>query len=160
MDIFRTAIIKSNAPAASAAAPREPSDAPTRVDTLSAPERTALGAAGFRTFLALADSWQLSVNERTRLLGDIADSTYHKWRSGKIGELSRDQLERLSLVLGIYKALRLIFSDQATGARWLRGENTEPMFASRSPLQRMLDGSIDDLYAVRRYLDAWRGGWP
>ena len=134
--------------------------APERIDTLTADERTSLGAAGFRTFLALADNWQLTVNDRTRLLGAIADSTYHKWRSGKIGELSRDQLERLSLVLGIYKALRLIFSDEATGTRWLRGANTEAMFAGRSPLERMLHGSIDDLYAVRRYLDAWRGGWP
>ncbi|MEP6781902.1 MAG: MbcA/ParS/Xre antitoxin family protein [Gemmatimonadaceae bacterium] len=131
-----------------------------RIESLPPDERTALGAAGFRTFLALAEQWQLTVNERTRLLGDIADSTYHKWRSGKIGELSRDQLERLSLVLGIYKALRLIFSDEATGTRWLRGANSESTFASRSPLERMLNGSIDDLYAVRRYLDAWRGGWP
>ncbi|MDQ6611896.1 MAG: MbcA/ParS/Xre antitoxin family protein [Gemmatimonadota bacterium] len=152
--IVKPAHAVASSPAADAA------HAPVRIDTLTGDERSTLGAAGFRTFLALADNWQLTVNERTRLLGDIADSTYHKWRSGKIGELSRDQLERLSLVLGIYKALRLIFSDEATGTRWLRGANTESLFAGRSPLERMLNGSIDDLYAVRRYLDAWRGGWP
>ena len=131
-----------------------------RLDDVPAPERSLLGAAGFRTFTGIADAWALSVADRTRLLGDLAESTYHKWRSGKVGEPSRDQLERLSLVLGIYKALRLIFTDSATGVRWLRGTNAEPTFAGRSPLARMLDGSIDDLYAVRRYLDAWRGGWP
>ena len=131
-----------------------------RVEQLPADERVALGGAGFRTFMTIADQWQLTVSERVCLLGDIAQSTYHKWRSGKISEPSRDQLERLSLLLGIYKALRLIFSDERTGTRWLRGLNTDPPFGSRSPLQRMLDGSIDDLYAVRRYLDAWRGGWP
>ena len=131
-----------------------------RLEQLPPGERVALGGAGFRTFMTIADQWQLSVTERVCLLGDIAESTYHNWRSGKIGEPSRDQLERLSLMLGIYKALRLIFSDESTGTRWLRGANTDAPFASRSPLQRMLDGSIDDLYTVRRYLDAWRGGWP
>jgi hypothetical protein len=131
-----------------------------RIDQLGAAERAEMGAAGFRTFMNIAEHWSLSVSDRTRLLGDIAESTYHKWRAGKIGELSRDQLERLSLLLGIYKALRLIFSDEVTGTRWLRGVNSESTFASRAPLDRMLDGSIDDLYAVRRYLDAWRGGWP
>lgn len=131
-----------------------------RFDQLPPQERAELGGAGFRVFMNVADAWQLNVAERTCLLGDIAESTYHKWRTGKIGELSRDQLERLSLLLGIYKALRLIFSDEGTTVRWIRGTNTDAPFAGRSPLQRMLDGSIDDLYAVRRYLDAWRGGWP
>lgn len=119
-----------------------------------------LGAAGFRTFIEISNAWELGIADRVRLLGDIAESTYHKWRSGKMGELSRDQLERLSLLLGIYKALRLIFSDEATGTRWLKGANSDAPFAPLSPLQCMLNGSIDDLYAVRRYLDAWRGGWP
>ncbi|MEP6765082.1 MAG: MbcA/ParS/Xre antitoxin family protein [Gemmatimonadaceae bacterium] len=157
------AIVRPIRPIGPAPSPSENPDAqtaPNRLESLAPDERASLGSAGFRTFLALADQWQLTVNERTRLLGDIADSTYHKWRSGKIGELSRDQLERLSLVLGIYKGLRLIFSDEATGTRWLRGANSESIFAARSPLERMLNGSIDDLYAVRRYLDAWRGGWP
>lgn len=154
------AIVRPIRPASSPTARHDSEVVSNRIESLPPDERTTLGAAGFRIFLALADQWQLTVNERTRLLGDVADSTYHNWRSGKIGELSRDQLERLSLVLGIYKALRLIFSDEATGTRWLRGANSESTFASRSPLERMLNGSIDDLYAVRRYLDAWRGGWP
>lgn len=131
-----------------------------RHDALPPAERAALGAAGFRTFLGIADRWALTVAERRVLLGDISESTYHNWRSGRLGEPGRDLLERLSLLLGIYKALRLIFTDEATGVRWLRGVNTDATFAGRPPLARMLDGSIDDLYAVRRYLDAWRGGWP
>lgn len=131
-----------------------------RLDQLPSEDKSLLGAAGFRAFMEIANEWELGVAQRVRLLGDIAESTYHKWRTGKVGELSRDQLERLSLLLGIYKALRLIFSDENTGTRWLKGANTDADFGSRSPLDRMLNGSIDDLYAVRRYLDAWRGGWP
>ena len=117
-----------------------------RLEQLPAAERTRLGAAGFRTFLGIADLWSLAVSERRLLLGDIADSTYHNWKANRFSEPSRDLLERLSLLLGIYKALRLIFTDESTSIRWLRGENTDPTFACRSPLSRMLDGSIDDLY--------------
>ena len=127
---------------------------------LTTADARRLGAAGMRTFLAIADEWQLTVATRRVLLGGIGESTYHKWKLGDVGTPSRDQLERLSLLLGIYKALRLLFSDDATGVRWLKASNTEPDFAGQSPLDRMLRGSIEDLYAVRRYLDGWRGSWP
>jgi hypothetical protein len=119
-----------------------------------------LGAAGMRTFVAIADEWQLPVAARCTLLGGIGPSTYHKWRSGDLGLPTRDQLERLSLLLGIYKALRLLFTDETTGVRWLKAANREPDFAGQSPMERMTRGSIEDLYAVRRYLDGWRGSWP
>jgi hypothetical protein len=94
------------------------------------------------------------------LLGGVPPSTYHKWKGGAVGTLSYDQLERISLVLGIYKALKLLFADDASGVRWLKAANSDLPFAGGSPLDRMLRGSIDDLYAVRRYLDGWREGWP
>ena len=122
--------------------------------------REQLSGPGLRTFLNIAGEWGLSVDQQRLLLGGVAPSTYHKWKAGAVGPLSYDQLERLSLVLGIYKALKLLFADDASGVRWLRSANTDMPFAGGSPLERMLRGSIDDLYAVRRYLDGWRGGWP
>ena len=127
---------------------------------IPAPDARRLGAAGMRTFLSIADEWQLAVAARRLLLGGIGESTYHKWKLGDVGTPSRDQLERLSLLLGIYKALRLLFSDDSTGVRWLKAANAEPDFGGQSPLDRMLRGSIEDLYVVRRYLDGWRGSWP
>jgi hypothetical protein len=119
--------------------------------------RAQLSPSAVRLFLRLADAWGLSVDDRRALLGDIARSTYHNWQHDRAGVLSRDQLERISLVLGIHKALQLLFADEAGGLRWLMCANGDAPFGGRSPLARMLRGSIDDLYAVRRYLDAWRG---
>ena len=132
----------------------------TGLRDLSAEDARRLGSAGMRTFVAIADEWQLPVAARCILLGAIGSSTYHKWRQGDLGVPSRDQLERLSLLLGIYKALRLLFSDDATGIRWLRAANRDADFGGQTPLERMARGSIEDLYAVRRYLDGWRGSWP
>ena len=122
--------------------------------------RARLSGPGVRTFFNIAAEWGLSVDHQRLLLGGVAPSTYYKWKSGTIGTLSYDQLERVSLVLGIYKALKLLFVDDASTVRWLKAANTDLPFAGSSPLDRMLRGSIDDLYAVRRYLDGWRGGWP
>ena len=142
-------------------AARQPDEsAPVALRDLDAAAARRLGAAGMRTFVGIADEWQLPVAARRTLLGDIGESTYHKWRQGDVGTPSRDQHERLSLLLGIYKALHLLFSDDATGVRWLKSPNRDSDFGGQSPLERMRRGSIEDLYAVRRYLDGWRGSWP
>lgn len=119
--------------------------------------RGQLSAGAVRMFMRLADLWALAVDQRRALLGDISRPTYHNWNSGKIGTLSRDQLERISLVLGIHKGLKLLFADEASAMRWLKSPNRDLPFGGRAPLDRALQGSIDDLYAVRRYIDAWRG---
>jgi hypothetical protein len=119
--------------------------------------REELSPAAVRLFFALADKWGLSVDQRRALLGDISRQTYHNWQRGKVGALGRDQLERISLLLGIHKGLTLLFADEAAGMRWLSSLNRDLPFAGGSPLDRALRGGIDDLYAVRRYIDAWRG---
>ena len=116
-----------------------------------------MSSAAVRLFLKLADHWNLSVDQRLALLGDISRQTYHNWQRGKVGTLSRDQLERISLLLGTHKGLKLLFADEAAGFRWFKSANRDLPFGGSAPLDRALRGGIDDLYAVRRYIDAWRG---
>lgn len=119
-----------------------------------------LSAPGFRTFLAITDRWGLAVDQRCRLLGGVPPATYHHWKANGAPAFPHDRLERLSLVLGIWKGLRTLFKDDTTAERWLKSANTDLPFAGESPLATMLRGSINDLYAVRRYIDGWRGVWP
>ena len=121
-------------------------------------ERRRLSAPALRLLFRAAELWGLNVDQRRAILGDVSRQTEHNWRNGAPGILTRDQLERVSLVLGVLKGLRLVFADDAHGVRWLRADNRDLTFGGRSPLDRMTAGGIDDLYAVRRYLDAWRGG--
>jgi hypothetical protein len=138
-------------------------DVPTAAPGVLAPEalrdprvRERMSPAAVRLFVRLSALWRLSVDQRRALLGDISRPTYHNWQKGKVGTLTRDQLERISLVLGIHKGLTLLFADDASAARWLTSPNRDLPFGGQSPLDRALRGSIDDLYAVRRYIDAWR----
>jgi len=139
-------------------------DLPTAAPGVLAPNalrdpkvRERMSPTAVRLFLRLSELWRLAVDQRRALLGDISRPTYHNWQKGKAGALSRDQLERISLVLGIHKGLRLLFADEASATRWLTSPNRDLPFGGESPLDRALRGSIDDLYAVRRYIDAWRG---
>lgn len=115
------------------------------------------GQALLRTFFGIADAWKLAPREAMALLGLTSRSTFHVWKTGKSGALPRDTLERISYVLGIYKALQMLLpSDEAADA-WIRRPNDAPLFGGRSALDRLLSGNVADLYEVRRYVDAQRG---
>lgn len=120
-------------------------------------DRDRLSGPGLRTFFRIADEWNLPVADQCKLLGGISRSTLNNWRGGANVSLTRDQVERVSLVLGIYKALRLLFADGDGARRWFTARNHDYAFAGLTPVERTLRGGISDLYAVRRYLDAWRG---
>jgi hypothetical protein len=119
----------------------------------------AMGAAGLRAFARIAELWGLTVEEQIRLLGEPARSTFFQWRKHPAkAKLPRDVLERLSNVLGIYKALTILLPETASADAWVRKPNAAPPFGGKSALERMLAGNVADLHAVRRYLDAMRGG--
>jgi hypothetical protein len=117
----------------------------------------AAGAVGLRAFVRIAELWQLSIAEQLTLLGLSSRSTFFKWRKEPQVRLPRDTLERISYILGIYKALQLLLPDTRAADEWIRRPNEASVFGGRSALDRMLSGNVADLYIVRQYLDAQRG---
>ena len=120
-------------------------------------EVAAGGGAGLRAFTRIAELWHLSIADQLALLGITSRSTYFKWRKEPQPKLPRDTLERLSYLLGIYKALQLLLPDTHAADEWIRRPNDAPLFGGRSALDRMLSGNVADLFIVRQYLDAQRG---
>jgi len=116
-----------------------------------------LGGPALRAFFALAEHWKLKAAEQRTLLGDPPESTYFKWKKQQDGALSRDAIERISYLLGIWKDLQILFPDPAQADAWVRKPNQASLFGGRSALDRMLSGNVADLYVVRQYLDAQRG---
>jgi len=117
----------------------------------------ALAGPALRAFFKLAECWGLRVAEQRKLLGDPPESTFYKWKRERDGALGRDTLERISYLLGIFKALAILFPEPARADAWLRKPNAAPIFGGHSALERMLSGNVADLYVVRQYLDAQRG---
>ena len=125
----------------------------------AATDRKGLSGPALRTFLRIAESWELSVDEQMILLGVTARSTYFKWKKDPNAVLPKDTLERISYVLGVYKALQILLPDAKAADEWVRRPNDAPLFGGRPALERMLSGQVADLFVVRQYLDAQRGGW-
>jgi hypothetical protein len=120
------------------------------------PITDAEGAAMFRAAVNLFRLWQLTDEQAATLL-DLPLTTYRRWKAGSLGRIGRDGKARLSNLMGIHKALRIIFSEKQRGYDWVKAPNTT--FFGKSALQVMLGGELSDLMRVRRYLDAERGAW-
>lgn len=117
-----------------------------------------LSGPALRAFFNIADRWGLSTSQQRVLLGNPPASTYFKWKKTKSGSLGRDVLERVSYILGIYKALEILFPTPEHADRWISRPNSAPLFGGKSALDQMLEGNVSDLLVVRQYLDAQRGG--
>lgn len=106
------------------------------------------------SFFRLTSAWDLSKEEERILLGSPNRSTFVRWRRGRRGNLSKDTLERISYLFGIYKALHTIFPKSPQADSWIKRPNSAPLFDGQSALDRMLDGRVADLLLVRQYLDS------
>jgi len=115
----------------------------------------AEGEAMGRAMVNLVDRWDLTDAQACVLLGGLSPRTWARWKVGAIGRVSRDLKARLSNLLGIHKALRIIFTDAGQGYGWIHRANDA--FGGTSARDVMLGGELTDIMRVRRYLDSVRG---
>ena len=131
-----------------------------RVSVRAKPDVDArkVSSPALRTFFRIAEAWKLSNKEQMALLGSPPRSTFFRWKQAEDVVLPADTLERISYVFGIYSALQVLLPKAEAADAWVRRPNTAPIFGGGSALERMLSGQVGDLYLVRQYLDAQRGG--
>lgn len=128
------------------------------VQSPAAPSHANLAAAGLRTFFNIVREWGLKDVEAQRLLA-VPATTYKRWkRAPERAVLDQDKLERISYILGIYKALEILLPRADVSAGWIKRPNAGMPFGGGTPLERMLSGQVADLFVVRNWLDAQRGG--
>lgn len=113
-------------------------------------------AAMFRAVINLFGKWELTDEQAATLL-DMPVRSYRRWKAEGSGRISRDGRARLSNLMGVHKALRMIFSEPQRGYTWIKADNAA--FDGSSALEVMLGGELTDIMRVRHYLDAERGGW-
>ena len=117
-----------------------------------------LSPTAIRAFKDMARLWGLTPREQRIVLGVIPQSTYTKYMRDPEGAvLSYDTLHRISLLLGMFKAINVLIPDERLADEWLASPNAHPLFKGRSAKDLILDGGIEGMAAVRAYLDAERG---
>ena len=115
-----------------------------------------VAAAGLRAFFRVSQAWGLGESACRVLLGQPSRATYYNWKRGRVRRISHDTVRRLSYVLGIYKALQILYADRDLADGWIARPNAA--FGGATALDRMLAGDVTDLAFVRQHLDAARGG--
>ena len=111
----------------------------------------------WKSLATLVKRFDFKEKEALVLMGDMPRSTYTTGLKNKSIKLDRDKRERVSYLLGIYKALRLLFDDSSQALSWINRGNELPPFNGKTPKDYMLEGSIVRLAEVRKFLDYWRG---
>jgi hypothetical protein len=121
--------------------------------------RRRLSGPAIRSFFQIGEAWKLTVEEERALLGWPATSTLYKYKQNDIGTLSYDSLIRISLVLGIYKALHTLYPEKELADRWIKLPNSNSLFGGQPAIDFLRKAGIDGLCQVRRLLDSRVAGW-
>lgn len=127
------------------------------VSLSSKENRARLTPSAVKGVLRIAAHWQLRDDDTRALLGGLSNGSFYSLKSQPAKMLDEDQLTRASLLIGIYKALHILYGPKLADA-WISLSNTNPMFGGNSPLNYMRKGGIPAFLRVRQLLDARRGG--
>lgn len=131
---------------------------PTPPNLADAATRERLTPAAVEGVVRLAEIWRLTSAEICALLGGVSERTWFRMKKGQWSRaLSQDTLTRVSALVGIFKGLRLLFSEPLSD-EWVRLPNKGLLYGGRRPLDAMIEGGIPKMLEVRRHIDALRGG--
>ena len=110
--------------------------------------------AGVRIFSNIMEEWNVDPENACLLLGSISTRYYRQLKDRPEGRvLSADRLYRISYLVGIYKALRILYGENL-GNRFVHLPNSNRLFAGSTPLSYMIEGGLSAMQKVRRLLDA------
>lgn len=129
----------------------------TPVDLNARDERERLSQSALKGFFKLAAAWKLRDDDARELLGGLSSSAYYEWKKNPRRVLEVDRITRVSYLLGIYKALHILYGEQLAD-EWVSLPNKNTIFGGRAPLAYMLGGGLLAMQTVRKLLDARRGG--
>jgi hypothetical protein len=126
-----------------------------------------LSPVAIRAFFRLASHWKLRDEDARGLIGGISNGSFYQLKRGTtktsnsktldLKTLDQDKLTRVSLLVGIFKALNILYGTKLADA-WVQLPNTNPIFGGETPLAYMLKGGVPSMLRVRQLLDARRGG--
>lgn len=116
-----------------------------------------LSRSAIPAFFKLAQAWELRDEAARQLLGGVSNGVFYQLKRGQKKTLDQDKLTRISLLVGVFRALNILYTRKLADA-WVNLPNTNPMFEGEAPLNYMIKGGVPALVRIRQLLDARRGG--
>lgn len=127
------------------------------IDLSDRAERDRLSSDAIRAFLNIIERWGLKDADARLLLGDMSNGAYYALKKKPDRRLDEDRLRRISYLVGIFKALNILYSEELAD-RWMELPNKNRIFGGGTPLAYLIKGGLPAFQTVRRLLDARRGG--
>jgi hypothetical protein len=128
------------------------------IDLASREERERLSPSALKAFFNIVDRWGVRDGDARQLLGGVTNGPYYEMKKHPEARvLDADKLLRISYLIGIFKALNILHTQQLAD-EWVRLPNTNRIFGGTTPLAYMMKGGAPAMQTVRRLLDARRGG--
>jgi hypothetical protein len=127
------------------------------VDLTSKQERERLSPAAVRTFFNIMTRWNIRDEDARVLLGGMSNGPFYEMKKSPERVLDADRLTRISYLIGIFKALNILYSNKLAD-KWVQLPNSNPIFGGQMPLAYMMKGGQSAMQTVRRLLDDRRGG--
>ena len=126
------------------------------VDLAARHERERLSGAALKAFFNIMTLWKVRDEDARALLGGVTNGPFYEMKKAPDRVLEADRLTRISYLIGIFKALHILHSDDLAD-EWVRLPNRNPIFGGQTPLAYMVHGGLTAMQTVRRLLDARRG---
>jgi uncharacterized protein (DUF2384 family) len=117
-------------------------------------QKPVAGRVALEGFFHIMEKWSLDNQQARVLLGGISKTTFYRYKKLPNIALRIDTLSRISYIMGIYKGLHTLFPEYDRANQWIKRPNGGTPFKGKSALDRMMQGKIDDLADIRRYVDA------
>lgn len=127
------------------------------VDLSSRDVQARLSPAAIPAFFKIVDAWALRDESARQLLGGVSNGVFYQLKGRRRKTLDQDKLTRISLVVGIFRALNILY-DRPLADAWVTQPNANPMFGGDAPIAYMIRGGVPALTRVRQLLDVRRGG--
>jgi hypothetical protein len=117
-----------------------------------------LTPAALAAFMKIHELWDLRDEQARALLGGISNGAFYELKKkANAATLDQDRMTRISLLVGIFKALNILYSKKLAD-RWIQLPNDNPIFQGGTPLDHMVRGGLPAMLRVRQLLDSRRGG--
>src|SRR3546814_5021846 len=118
-------------------------------DLNTRPARERLSRSALKGFFRLADAWSLRDEQACVLLGGLSSSAFYEWKKKPDRVLEVDRITRISYLVGIYKALHILYGDELAD-KWVNLPNRNIIFGGKTPLAYMQDGGLPAMQTVRQ----------
>jgi len=120
-------------------------------------ERERLSPSAIKAFFNIMEKWTIKDADARDLLGGVSNGVFYEMKKNPNRVLDTDRLARISLLIGIFKSLNILYPEDLADA-WVTLPNKNRLFSGGTPLSYMVQGGLAAMWTVRRLVDSRRGG--